>query len=419
MKYVAEIRDPIHGYIKINEAEREIIDSPYIQRLRYIRQLAGAYLVYPGATHTRFEHVLGTMYVAGAISDRLFQLNEIDMDVAYELRLSALLHDVGHGPFSHMFDELLAEKNLSHEDISHELIRRTELADILSRNGFSPKKISALAVGRYNTKKYFLNEVISGSLCADIMDYVLRDSYFTGVEYGKVDIHRVIDSLCVTDNRLALDRAALYAFEALLIARYEMFKAVYFHRTVRAAQLMLIRAMQMADGALHLTDRWHDSSFLELTDENVLRELYSLDESKYEVVKKFVYNFKNRRLLKCAYEAFLQLHERRKIKNLVVKQKRKMEEDIARMAGVDEGQIYLDVPVAPSIPYTAQKELFEVLILFDQEEKSYERVPVEKLTLAGAIRGHMNIIRVYTTEESRKVVRNALKGKALEEIMHI
>src|SRR5271156_5389252 len=118
LRYVAEIRDPIHGYIKITEKERNIIDSPFVQRLRRIHQLAGAYMVYPGGVHSRFEHVLGTMHVAGLIAESIYDDVGLGDDDVQELRLAGLLHDVGHGPFSHLFEEVLAEKgDTSHEDI--------------------------------------------------------------------------------------------------------------------------------------------------------------------------------------------------------------------------------------------------------------------------------------------------------------
>jgi len=240
LKFVAEIRDPIHGYIKITEVERQLIDSVFIQRLRRIHQLAGAYLVYPGGVHTRFEHVLGTMHVAGLTCRSLADKGWLKDDDVQELRLAGLLHDVGHGPFSHLFEEVLTEKtDLSHEDLSQRIVTESSIGDILRRNGRRPSKISTLCVGK-SKGPAFMNQVIAGGLSADMMDYLLRDTYFTGVEYGKVDIQRVVDSLDVSaDGHLMLERAALYAFEALLIARYEMFKAVYFHRTVRAAELML------------------------------------------------------------------------------------------------------------------------------------------------------------------------------------
>src|SRR5712692_9104402 len=114
LKYVAEIRDPIHGYIKITKEERELIDSIFVQRLRRIHQLAGAYLVYPGGVHSRFEHVLGSMHIAGLIAESLAGETHLGKDSIQEIRLASLLHDVGHGPFSHLFDEVLEKTNLTH-----------------------------------------------------------------------------------------------------------------------------------------------------------------------------------------------------------------------------------------------------------------------------------------------------------------
>src|SRR5437870_5117848 len=177
MKFVAEIRDPVHGYIKITELEREILDNPFVQRLRRIHQLAGAYLVYPGGVHTRFEHVLGTMHVAGLIAESLTNEIRLQADTIQEIRLAALLHDVGHGPFSHLFEEVLEKTDMTHEDISQRIVRETIVKDIIEKNGFSSKRISNFCVGKLNDKP-FLNEIIAGGLSADIMDYVLRDSYF-------------------------------------------------------------------------------------------------------------------------------------------------------------------------------------------------------------------------------------------------
>ncbi|TLY00365.1 MAG: HD domain-containing protein, partial [Thaumarchaeota archaeon] len=153
LKPIAEIRDPVHGYVKITEVERDLIDSPFIQRLRRIHQLAGAYLVYPGAVHSRFEHVIGTMNVAGMIAESLSKRIGIDNDEIQEVRLAALLHDAGHGPFSHMYEEVLTEKtDLTHEDISQRVILETSIKDILEKHGFSPKKMSEFCVGKQTTK---------------------------------------------------------------------------------------------------------------------------------------------------------------------------------------------------------------------------------------------------------------------------
>ena len=410
---VAEIRDPVHGYIKITEAERDVIDTPFVQRLRRIHQLAGAYLVYPGAVHTRFDHVTGAMHVAGQIADALSLRADLTPDQIQEIRLAALLHDIGHGPFSHTFEEVLADKSdTTHEDISQRIIAETSVRDVLNRHGFSPKKMSDFAVGKQPARPPFMNEIIAGGLSADIMDYLLRDSYFTGVEYGKVDVQRVIDSLRVADKQLALDNAGLYAFEALLLARYEMFKAVYFHRTVRAAELMLVNSMKLADSALHLTDLSNIDDYLEMTDERVLHELVSLDpaDSQQKEAKLLAIGYRDRRLVKCVFEQLVQrkdrvveqLFERSRMREQVVL-------DIAEKAKVDKMRIYLDVPTTPSVPYTSAREaLTSIKVVFGVGKKPmHKEVPLSELTLVGSIAGFIDILRVYTTAENRAAVESA------------
>jgi HD superfamily phosphohydrolase len=413
LKTVAEIRDPVHGYIKVTEVEREVIDSPMVQRLRRIHQLAGAYMVYPGAVHTRFEHVIGAMHVAGLIARSLAERSDIDDDQVQHIRLAALLHDVGHGPFSHLFEEVLAEKtDMTHENITELIVSKTQIKDILQKQGFSPEKMSAFAVGSQARLPLFMNEIIAGGLSADIMDYLLRDSYFTGVELGRVDIHRIINSLYVVEEHLALEKAALDAFEAMLLARYEMFKIVYFHRTVRAAQLMLVHSMKFADDTLHLTDLSDISTYLELTDEVVLQRLSSLkpDSRMNRESRRLASDFKDRKLVKCVYEKPMQrrdraverLFERKSVRNQVLL-------DLSEKAGVDPMHIYLDVPTTPSIPYTSSRETLTSITTVSKEgdRERHQTIPISELPLVGAIAGFMNVLRIYTQSENRARVLEA------------
>lgn len=413
LKPVAEIRDPVHGYIKITEVERDLIDSPFLQRLRRIHQLAGAYLVYPGAVHTRFEHVIGTMNVAGMIAESLSREVEISKDQVQEIRLAALLHDIGHGPFSHMFEEVLADRTeTTHEDISQRIIHETSVKDVLEKHGFSSKKMSSFAVGKQPEKPPYMNEIIAGGLSADIMDYLLRDSYFTGVEYGKVDIARILDSLYVVDKHLALDHAALYAFEALLIARYEMFKAVYFHRTVRAAELMLVHSMALADDQLHLTDLSDLSGYLEMTDEVVLQKLASLEpgDPRLAEAKRLAVDFRNRKLVKCVFERVVQRKDR-VIEQLFGKSRMRdqLVLDISERAAVDPMRVYLDVPTTPSVPYTSSREALNsiTLVYGEGKRRHHSTTQISDLPLVGSIAGFMDILRVYTTAENRERVSKA------------
>jgi HD superfamily phosphohydrolase len=417
LKYVAEIRDPIHGYIKITKEERELIDSIFVQRLRRIHQLAGAYLVYPGGVHSRFEHVIGTMHVAGLIGQSVASKAGLHDDDIQELRIAALLHDVGHGPFSHLFEEVLSEKSdLSHEDISQRIVTESDIADVLRRNGYQPSKMSKLCVGKSKSLP-FLNQVIAGGLSADMMDYLLRDTYFTGVEYGKVDIQRVIDSLGVSsDGHLMLERAALYAFEALLIARYEMFKAVYFHRTVRAAELMLAHSMTLADRELRLTDLSRIERILRLTDEVVLQQLADLEPRTPELkmAQKLAANYMQRRLVKCVFEKVMQRKERT-IQRIFSKKRFRDElaSDIAQSSGIKPSNIYIDVPNTPSVPYTYERQAFNSITLFSNDayggRKRTETVPISELPLVGSIAGFMDILRIYTFSEHRSKVIAAVE----------
>lgn len=414
LRYVAEIRDPVHGYIKITEQERAVIDSPFLQRLRRIHQLAGAYMVYPGGVHTRFEHVLGTMHVAGLIAESIADKVSLDEEQIQELRLAALLHDVGHGPFSHLFEEVLTDKTgLSHEDISQRIVLESGIREILEKYSISPKRMSQLCIGKQKTHP-FMNEVIAGGLSADIMDYLLRDSYFTGVEYGKVDIHRVIDSIDVMGDHLVLDQAALYAFEALLIARYEMFKAVYFHRTVRAAELMLAHSMALADEELGLTNISKIDRYLELTDEVVVYRLLSLrpQNQRLRLAKKLAENYNNRKLVKCVFEKVMQRKDR--VVERIFSQKRFRNElvaDIARQADVETTNVYIDVPTTPSVPYTYTRQALNsiTLVSHDFDGRRSEKISITELPLVGSITGFTDVLRVYSLPEQRNKVARAVQ----------
>src|SRR5690349_21295398 len=170
------IKDPVHGYVRISEAEKTIIDTRPLQRLRRLRQLAGSEFVYPAANHSRFEHVPGAMHLAGSLSEVLqTYLDDHDRE---ELRLAGLLHDIGHGPFSHVFEPLVVRYlKKTHEDFVPWLVEETEVAEGLERAGFDAHRIGQLAVGRLRDKKRpYLDQIISSSVDIDKMDFLVRDS---------------------------------------------------------------------------------------------------------------------------------------------------------------------------------------------------------------------------------------------------
>ena len=263
-KRTHEIRDPIHVFIRLDSDERKVLDSPPFQRLRHIHQLALTYLVYPGATHKRFEHSLGVMELASRIYDVVTEPENIHKDSVRDilpshrgldhlkwkrtLRLAALCHDLGHFPFSHASEKLLPQ-GWDHERMTMEMILSEEMKEIWEEIGVQPKYVAKLAIGAKKSKDYMdieldewesiLSEIITGDVFgADRMDYLLRDSYHAGVAYGKFDHYRLIDTMRILPKQetggsqepvLGVEEGGLESAEALLLARYFMFSQIYFH----------------------------------------------------------------------------------------------------------------------------------------------------------------------------------------------
>ena len=318
--------------------------------------------------------------------------------------MAGLLHDIGHGPFSHLFEEVLQQKKkISHEEIGKNLILKTEIGDILSKNGFNKKYISDLALG--NSKLQFMNEIISGALSADIMDYLLRDGYFTGAEHAKIDHFRITQSLGVHQKKLALEKSALYSFESMMHSRYQMFKAVYFHKTVRSAEVMLLESMKLADDELGLTSLNLDE-YVDLTDDAVLYRLINLPEYSDELkrAKKYAQDYQNRKLFKCVFERILKGKS-----NVNMSYMNKIKKSLSKKSRITENEIFVDTSVAPSLPLSPSKKESQSVILISKDSKKIkaETIPISKIPLVSTMSGFMNIIRVYTLQKNRKKVEIA------------
>jgi hypothetical protein len=319
--------------------------------------------------------------------------------------MGGLLHDLGHGPFSHLFEEVLQKrKKISHEEIGKKIILQTEIGDLLSKSGFDKKFLADLAFG--NSKHQFMNEIISGGLSADMMDYLPRDGYFTGAEHAKIDFKRIIQSLDVHEKKLSLDKSALYSFESMMISRYQMFKAVYYHKTVRSAEVMLLESMSLADDELDLTSSNLDN-YIKLTDEFVISKLVSLPEKSSDLrrARQIAKDYQERRLLKCVFEKILVHHDLiGKIKTSDIKKQ------ISKKSKVEESEIFIDVSMTPSIPLTPSKKESKSIILTSKKgtlsKEAYE-LPISEIPLVSAISGFMNILRVYTAQKNRKKVEIA------------
>ena len=302
-----EIRDPVHVFINVDTAEREVIDSRPVQRLRHVHQLALQYLVYPGATHKRFEHALGVMelaskvydtitrgdHVLGSIRDQLPELSNNDQMGYWRrvLRMAALCHDIGHLPFSHAAEHDLLPEGWTHELLTNSLLRSDLMQNIWRsiRPPLDVDDVAKLAVGKeklpdanFSLWEEVLSEIIVGdAFGVDRMDYLLRDSLHAGVQYGRFDHHRLVDTLRILpksdeseqsgEPTLGLEIGGLHSAEAMLLARYSMFAQLYLHPVRRAYDKHLIEFLSgwLPEGRFPIDPQ----EFINVTDIEVLANI--------------------------------------------------------------------------------------------------------------------------------------------------
>lgn len=268
------VRDPLWNNIRLDSLSIELIDTPAFQRLRYVRQLGLAFLVYPGATHSRFEHALGTLHLARRTLNLFEELDEfsaVGRDECALIRAAALLHDIGHYPFSHALEEIGA---MHHEDVARPLITEGEVAETLRRElgPTAPERIIALIRGRSDSP---LQGLISGSIDLDKLDYLRRDAFMCGVSYGEIDVDRLINALTILRDpetgqpRVGMVEKGLSALESLLFAKYQMYRNVYWHHAVRSATAMYKRVVGDALDTGALDAR----TLAAFTDEGILHTL--------------------------------------------------------------------------------------------------------------------------------------------------
>lgn len=320
------IRDSIHGNLPLNEFEVEIIDYPQIQRLRRVKQLGFISLIYPGANHSRFEHSIGTMHLGSKLAEQL----ELSLDDQELVRIAGLLHDIGHGPLSHVSEAVL---DVPHEKATEYLIKNSALRDKLSEK-FKPTEITEIING--NGK---LGPIISGELDVDRMDYLVRDSHYTGVAYGVIDIERIINNLKL-EKELILDFKGIQAAEAALAARYQMYPSVYQHHTTRIINAMFRRCLR------HMIEKEEINKKQMCYFDDV--DMISLCRNSEGFSKDIINRIENRNLLKIAKSIQINEFEHPEyIFNIDKKELRKAEEEISEHYNIDKKYVILSLPEYP------------------------------------------------------------------------
>ncbi|MGQ4832682.1 MAG: HD domain-containing protein [Candidatus Asgardarchaeia archaeon] len=306
------IRDPIHGSIKIEtEEEKKVLDSPFFQRLRYISQLSGAQMVYPSATHTRFAHSLGTMYLAGLYAKALIP---DDKEKINAIRLAAMLHDIGHGPYSHQFDDAVYSQYFSeipevqsNQVMGHDY-QRYRILQRLVEDGILSDKSYEMILDIWHDKDLIGSAIVQGVLGADRLDFLIRDSYFCGTQqFGMVPIDRIIKNSYIVDvngtKRLAYSYKLLDDLYITLVGRFFMYRNVYFHKAARSADIMIQQLLRMAYDVLQLGEWIKDLNlFMKLNEFTLSGLIFNSDD---KALKSFYERiFIKRKLYKMVFESF-------------------------------------------------------------------------------------------------------------------
>jgi len=331
------VRDPLWNNIRLEPEALAVVDTPAVQRLRYVRQLGHAFLVYPGATHTRFEHALGTYHLARRVVAQLDELEGRRPDPAEGLavRIAALLHDIGHYPFSHALEEAGLPY---HEDLAARHLTSGPLAAALERLGVPAARLLPLIQG---TGASPLGAIVASSLDVDKLDYLSRDATMCGVPYGVIDVDRLLTSLTLADGRLALHAKGLAALESLLFAKYQMYRNVYWHHAVRSATAMFKRLVRRAIAA----GRVSPETVAVATDDGLTHELEQHDLTGLAAA------LRERRLAKRALDlAGTDLPAATATwpasdPDLL----QQVEERLAREAGLGPDELFLDFPAKPGM----------------------------------------------------------------------
>ncbi len=324
------IKDSVHDHIEIDGVARDLLDTPAVQRLRGISQLGTVSLVYPSANHTRFEHSLGVYHLACEALEGF----GVEGRQAERVRAAALLHDVGHGPFSHNLEDLTYRRTGRYHDDVHALLASGQVGDVLCDHDLDPNAVADLVAGEGR-----FGQVVSGELDVDRMDYLVRDAHHTGVPYGTIDHGRLVRELTFVDDELVLGEGNVQTAESLLVARALMNPTVYNHSVARISKAILRRASErlLESGAV-------DAATLQRMDDHDL--IVTL--RSHEATSEFSRRLDERDLYKRAVWAEID-----DVPGGIIEAGhgaiREFEREIADAAGLDEAHVVLDVPDRPSM----------------------------------------------------------------------
>jgi len=428
------VHDTVHGSMKLGRMRLELIAVPEIQRLNHIKQLGLDYLVFPGANHSRLEHSLGTGHIACRMAREL-ELSDDERDL---VTAAGTLHDVGHGPFSHTLEGVIHEfAGVDHMEITQDIIRGKydmalegaedlpwmKVPEILERHGVDPDTVAQLITGglaesekrieyeegmqHFSPEKNYLRQIIHGVVDADQIDYLLRDSHYTGVAHGSLDLDRLLQTIAVFNNDLVIDSKGVNAVEGMLVARALMYSSVYFHRTGRLAQLMMSRAVERLEdkSLLHRVHRMMDA--------NLMEWLPQQGPFQKDITNRLVY----RRLFKMTYmKREDELDEQQKLalaKFNDANYRRAKEDALCHRVGLDEGYVVIDVPLPQLLLSEPRIDKTEIKVLeLDRLRPLSKYSPLSKAIAKRAVSRY--VVTVACPKEKKEEVAKAAEKVLFE-----
>jgi len=418
------IRDPLWNTIRVDPIAMGIVDTGAFQRLRYIRQLGFAHLVYPGATHTRFDHALGVYHLAGTALRLLRERSGVPEEAwkgAALIPYAALLHDIGHYAFSHALEELEPDRFPGdHEEVSSRFFDSPELAAVLASLGDdAPRRIHALIRGESEDP---LRGLVSGSLDLDKMEYLRRDARFCGVPYGEVDVDRLLQGLVLLPDpatgryEVGVQEKAVSALESLLFSKYQMFRNVYWHHAVRSATALYRR---IVDEAVRL-GLIRTEELLGLTDEELLfrireRSAVERDPELRRIGERWVHDLRRRRLPKRAFELTAAELDDVTLPEWISHEgpiRRRAEDALAAHLGLAVGEVMIDYPRKP--------RMMGLDLLVERRGGAVERLGqgglrgvIDLPTMAADLYRTTRVLRIFTMGThvlTRETVQEVVEG---------
>lgn len=457
LKFVKYINDPVYGSIPITKLELKLIDTPVFQRLRGLRQLGRVNLVFPGAEHSRYVHSLGVLYIMGLMTEHLLKHNMITEDDAIKMRVAALLHDIGHYPLSHLgenvygyckdndnADSLLKKgvsldkspfykmtvansKSAHHEHLGkYIVINNVEISSILNENGLDPIEIGEIFTGEFGSRNMIYTQLLHSSLDADRLDYLLRDSYQTGVKYGLVDLQYLVRLLMVAEGdgrgcngrMLVCNKKGQHVVEHFLMSRYFHYSQVIFHKTNAAFEGMIkcmyIKLIQngkfIFNSLKEIEDNVNNESFLAFTDaylEVAFKEYYyETDDDEY---RKLYEMYRDRIRPKVVFE-IKDLYSDTQNNELIILKRELMKnpEKITKILGTDRwGYQIVSIKIEKiSNRYNINKidvseeDLREAVKIYDLQEKKISYLAADDLSIIGKLSDYTSeFVRIYVLEE--------------------